>query len=131
VLQTYRSHPAQLARIRDTVRDLAVQAGLQRGRIEDLVLAISEAAANAIVHSGSGRLTVSWEVTDDRVVVEVRDEGVFRKRVPMPELDGVGGHGIPLMMALVDEVSVREGTAVAPGTVVRMVVGRGSQAATG
>jgi anti-sigma regulatory factor (Ser/Thr protein kinase) len=39
----------------------------------------------------------------------------------MPELDGQGGHGIPLMMALMDEVVVREGTEETPGTLVRLV----------
>lgn len=39
----------------------------------------------------------------------------------MPEFDGGGGHGIPLMMALMDEVVVREGTEEDPGTLVRLV----------
>jgi hypothetical protein len=35
--------------------------------------------------------------------------------------DGLGGNGIPLMTALMDEVSVRRGTARRPGTDVRLV----------
>ena len=53
--------------------------------------------------------------------VEVRDLGVFKKRVLMPEVGDQGGHGIPLMMALVDEVTIHEGTSREPGTLVRLV----------
>jgi len=46
----------------------------------------------------------------------VADGGVFRRRVPLPEVDGEGGHGIQPMMAVIDEVTVREGTTARPGT---------------
>lgn len=131
MLQSFRAHPAQLARIREHIRALAGGSGVPPRRLEDLILAVSEAAANAIVHSGSDRIDVGWEAKPEVIVVEVRDRGVFRKHVAMPEVEGVGGHGIPLMMALLDEVSVREGTTRSPGTVVRMVLRLGSQAATG
>ena len=52
--------------------------------------------------------------------VMVQDEGVFDRKVPVPELDGTAGRGIPIMLALVDEVTIREGTPVRPGTQVRL-----------
>ena len=64
---------------------------------------------------------MGWWSDGERIEVEIRDEGIFRRRVPMPEFDGGGGHGIPLMMALMDEVVVREGTETDPGTLVRLV----------
>ena len=51
----------------------------------------------------------------------MRDRGTFVRRVPIPEFDRTSGHGIPLMMALMDEVGVKEGTTRAPGTTVRLV----------
>jgi anti-sigma regulatory factor (Ser/Thr protein kinase) len=96
-----------------------------------LVLAVSEAGANAIQHSGTDAVVVAWESRDGRIDVEVRDRGLFRRRVPMPEVEGVGGHGVPLMMALVDELSIREGTPERPGTVVRLTVHVASSRAAG
>jgi hypothetical protein len=43
----------------------------------------------------------------------------------MSEVEGQGGHGIPLMMALVDEVTIHEGTSREPGTLVRLTKCRG------
>jgi anti-sigma regulatory factor (Ser/Thr protein kinase) len=121
LVRSFPAHPSRLSEIRTFVRKQARQAELSTDASDDLALAVSEASANAILHAGGAMLTVSWEADGERVLVEVRDEGVFRRRVPMPELDGGGGHGIPLMMALMDEVVVREGTEEAPGTLVRLV----------
>ena len=52
----------------------------------------------------------------------MEDDGIFRRRVPMPEVDGEGGHrGIPLMMALLDQVSISGGTESKPGTRIKLV----------
>ena len=50
---------------------------------------------------------------------------MFLRRVPIPEIDRTRGHGIPLMMALMDEVGVSEGSDRRPGTTVRLVKCRG------
>ena len=55
------------------------------------------------------------------VEIEVEDDGVFRRRIPAPEFDGQGHRGIPLMMALLDQVSISGGTEARPGTLVRLV----------
>jgi serine/threonine-protein kinase RsbW len=131
VVEAFRAHPSQLTEIRARIRELATQSGLSEDRIDDLVLAVSEACANAIVHSGSDQIGLVWRELDGRIEIQVEDAGIFRRRVPMPEVDGVGGHGIPLMMALVDEIAIREGTARRPGTRVRLVVNQRSAASTG
>lgn len=74
-----------------------------------------------MLHTSSPSIRVTWRLDGPCVSVEVRDAGVFRRRAPMPEIQGKGGHGIPLMMALVDEMTIREGTATRPGTMVRLV----------
>lgn len=119
-----RTFPAQkqvLAEIREFVRRLAEQAGLADEITEDLVLAVSEACANAVIHSGSASLDVEWLLRAGRVQVEVRDQGIFRSRVRLQSVEGPGGFGIPLMAALTEELTIEEGTERRPGTRVRLV----------
>jgi len=89
--------------------------------VEDLTLAVSEACANSIIHTTSPDVRVTWTPIGECVEVQIRDRGVFKRRVFMPEIDGRASHGIPLMMALVDELTIREGTSARPGTLVRLV----------
>jgi anti-sigma regulatory factor (Ser/Thr protein kinase) len=121
VVQSFRAHPSALYKIRRFVRDRAGDASLPAQMVEDLTLAVSEACANSIIHTTTPDVRVSWTASGDCVEVEVRDRGIFKRRVRMPEIDGRGSHGIPLMMALVDELSFREGTPAHPGTTVRLV----------
>jgi anti-sigma regulatory factor (Ser/Thr protein kinase) len=120
-IHSFRAHPSALYEIRQFVRQLAADAELPAQATNDLVVAVSEACANSMLHTSSSKIKVSWATQNNCVEIKIRDEGVFRRRVPMPELDGKGGHGIPLMMALVDEISIREGTVGKPGTLVRLV----------
>jgi serine/threonine-protein kinase RsbW len=119
-----RTFPARkefLADIRGFIRTLAEGAGLSDQTTEDLVLAVSEACGNAVLHSGSRRVEVEWSRGDERVQVEIRDQGIFRSRVRLPSVEGPGGFGIPLMAALTEELEIREGTRRRPGTRVRLV----------
>jgi serine/threonine-protein kinase RsbW len=103
------------------VRAVAADAGLTERITEDLVLAVSEACANAVLHSGSPDVRVGFTLHSDRVEVDVRDRGRFRPRVRLPEVDGPGGFGIPLMAALTEELVIEEGTGPRPGTRVVLV----------
>jgi anti-sigma regulatory factor (Ser/Thr protein kinase) len=89
--------------------------------LEDLTLAVSEACANSIIHTTSPDVRVTWTTTGECVEIEVLDRGIFKRQVRMPEITGQGSHGIALMMALVDELTIREGTPHRPGTLVRLV----------
>jgi anti-sigma regulatory factor (Ser/Thr protein kinase) len=85
-------------------------------RAGDLVLAVHEAAMNAVEHAygpGAGTVEVRVARAGARVEVEVRDGGRWRE----PHRHGDRGRGLPLMRTLVDDVSVEPGDA---GTVVRM-----------
>lgn len=107
----------ELHQTRALVAEQATAAGLRRERVEDLVLAISELATNAIRHGrGSGVLRV-WTLPD-RVVCQVDDGGHIRdplagRRLPTP--DAAGGIGLWAVNQLCDLVEVRStsnGTAV-------------------
>jgi anti-sigma regulatory factor (Ser/Thr protein kinase) len=120
-VKSFRAHPSALFEIRQFVRDRAAAAALSDQLTNDLLLAVSEAAANSIIHTTTADIQLKWAIEADCVEIEVRDRGVFRKRVLMPEVEGHGGHGIQLMMALVDRVTIEEGTQRRPGTLVRLV----------
>jgi anti-sigma regulatory factor (Ser/Thr protein kinase) len=121
VMHSFRAHPSALFEIRRFVREQAGESSLPAQAVEDLTLAVSEACANSIIHTTSPDVRVTWVTKGECVEIEIRDRGIFKRHVPMPELDGRGNHGIPLMMALVDELSIREGTPSRPGTRVRLV----------
>jgi anti-sigma regulatory factor (Ser/Thr protein kinase) len=121
VTRKFRAHPSALFEIRQFVRSLAEGETLSQQMTGDLLVAVSEACANSILHTNTREIWVTWRRSDRCVEVEVLDEGIFRRRVRMPEVEGPGGHGISLMMALVDELSIREGTPASPGTRVRLV----------
>ena len=99
--------------------------------LDAIVYAVSEAVSNAAEHAyppgSSGRVVVAARIEDairtsagpTRLVrVSVRDEG--RWRVPPPTDEG-RRRGLPLMAALMDDVSVRRGSDPRAGTEVAMV----------
>ena len=117
----FPSDPSALSEIRRYIRNTGLKAKLAWEAAEELTLAVSEAAANAIRHTQTPSVLVAVTRDGNCVVVEVRDEGVFDSSLPVPELDGPSGRGILLMTAFVDEVAINEGTPQEPGTTVRLV----------
>ena len=118
-----RAFPADAAALRDIrkfIRERAAQDDVPGPLADDIVLAVSEASTNAIVHTATGEVKVRWRKHDDTVYVWVCDQGVFREKAGTPQLDGLGGRGIPLMQALMDDVTLRRVTERRPGTVVCM-----------
>ena len=120
VSRTFPALPSALYEVRKFIREEAEQAGLSAATVNDVVLAVSEACANAVLHSGSAEMDVSFRKSSGCVEIAVQDHGRFVRRVPIREFDRTSGHGIPLMMALMDEVSFREGSERKPGTLVRL-----------
>jgi serine/threonine-protein kinase RsbW len=119
--KTFPSRTADLHLIRSYIREEAERASLPAEVTRDLVLAVSEACANAALHSGSDETRVQLLTGDGRVECIVEDSGIFSRRIPVPELGSRGGRGIPLMMALMDEFTICEGNDGDPGTLVRLV----------
>jgi anti-sigma regulatory factor (Ser/Thr protein kinase) len=118
VSRTFPALPSALYEVRKFLREESDSAGLTSALANDIILAVSEACANAVLHSGSSEMEVTWLWTGDCVEISVTDHGFFVRRVPLPEVEQTRGHGIPLMMALMDEVSVREGSKRNLGTTV-------------
>jgi len=120
VIRPFRAHPSSLYQVRQFIRQQAEEAELSSETTDDLLLAVSEACVNAVLHSSSRTVKVSWRHYGGCAEVLVADEGTFQRRVPMPEIDGPSGRGILLMMAVMDEVAIHEGTPRSPGTQVRL-----------
>jgi serine/threonine-protein kinase RsbW len=116
-----RSFPAQSSSLRDIRRWIedAGRLSLDPGELNDLKLAVTEACANAVRHSGSTSFVVSVDRSDGCIEVTVHDEGVFREA--LAPFDGDDAHrGLSLIAQVVDEFSVRPGTRESKGTTVRM-----------
>ena len=77
-----------------------------------VVLAVNEAAANAIEHgyrNGEGRVEVAGDLLDHELRMSVVDHGDWRPGHPDP----ARGRGLPLMRTLMDDVDIEPLT---PGT---------------
>jgi serine/threonine-protein kinase RsbW len=120
ITSTFPATPEALTEVRAFLRRQASAAGLSEAVTDDLLLAVSEACTNAVLHSGSDEFDVEWRDGPRAVEVVVHDRGTFRRRVRVTEVEGPGGFGIPLIAALTDRVEISEGTASDPGTRVRM-----------
>ena len=118
-----RVFPADRRQVGEVRRFIAAcaEAAEMSDVLPDLLIAASEAAANAILHSGTREFRVIWRSTEDLVEITVEDDGMFVDRVPLPEIDGIAHRGISLMAAAMDELSLVEGRTGRPGTRVKMV----------
>lgn len=109
--------PAQLAQLRRALGNWLESVGVSDDAAKAVVLATSEAAANAIEHAyhsdGEGVTTVHAVSEAGELHVSVRDHGRWRA----PSLPGDRGRGRFLMRAVMDEVTTDHD---ATGTVVRM-----------
>lgn len=118
--RVFRAVPDSLHDVREFLRERCREAGISGTPADDILLAVSEACSNAVLHSRSQVFQVIWRFRSDRAEARVRDQGRFSLG---PRADGeiLGGNGIPLMTALMDEVAVRRGTTRRRGTDVRLV----------
>lgn len=108
-----------LSRVRALVAERARRAGLSQDRVHDLVLAVSELAANAVRHGSGGGLLRVWD-RPDRLICQVEDRGhildpLAGRRRPVEH--GAGGLGLWTVNQLCDLVEVRTGDG---GTTVRV-----------
>jgi anti-sigma regulatory factor (Ser/Thr protein kinase) len=109
----------RLGELRHFVDEQARELGLGLARVEDLVLAANELAANSLRHGGGKGVLRIWRA-GGAVVCEVDDEGridqplVGRQR---PRADQVRGRGLWLANQVCDLVQVRSGAA---GSTVRL-----------
>jgi anti-sigma regulatory factor (Ser/Thr protein kinase) len=112
--------PASLAIIRAHLRTWLPTAAVNPATAADVLLAVGEAAANAVEHAAEGavrnvELEVTARATNSGLALTVKDNG--RWHAPQPSAAGRRGHGRRLMSALVDHVTI---TPTPHGTTVEM-----------
>jgi serine/threonine-protein kinase RsbW len=89
--------------------------------VQDLQLAVTEACANSIRHSGTEEIRVSIATIGTCLEIVVEDDGVYRMTLPVVEGEAQSHRGMYLMAAMVDDFSLHRGTEVRAGTTVRLV----------
>ena len=109
------AQPGALSPLRATLRRWLVRAGANDTELYEILTACGEACTNAIRHA-SGPLRSDFEVeaivVEDGVEISVRDQGTWRER-----RGDVGGRGLPIMEAYLDELTINRSPT---GTEVRM-----------
>jgi serine/threonine-protein kinase RsbW len=102
-----RAERVHLADIRRFVEEVGADISLDLERVFDLKVAVSEACANVVEHAGceTESLEVCARFESPRLTFTVRDTGCFRTPSPAREAFSNRGWGLPLMVALMDEVS--------------------------
>jgi anti-sigma regulatory factor (Ser/Thr protein kinase) len=99
-------HSAPGAALREAIDGLGERYGLGAEQLFELKVAATEALTNALRGASSERgVDVSLGVREDAVEIEVQNNGTFELGDPaLFDIESEGGRGIPLMIALVDEV---------------------------
>jgi anti-sigma regulatory factor (Ser/Thr protein kinase) len=116
IFHTYRT---DLAKVRALVLQQGRAAGLTESRATDLVLAVSEVAANTLRHTQSAGTLTIWRQPGE-LVCQTQDQGTIAdplagQRRPGP--DATGGHGLWLVYQVCDLVELRSDET---GTTIRM-----------
>ncbi len=112
-------YTTDLASIRVVVQRYAVKAGLSEARAIDLVLAVSEVAANTVRHAKSPGILQIWYDADE-IVCQLHDEGMITDPLAgqrQPSLEARGGHGLWIVNEVCDQVELRSDET---GTTIRL-----------
>lgn len=99
-----------LPALRRLLADYGVDLGEPRERVDELVLAASEVATNALRHGGATGSEVGVWSDDDEIVCQIRDSGDWRPD-PLagwlpPAAGSGGGWGLPIARQLCDAVEI-------------------------
>jgi anti-sigma regulatory factor (Ser/Thr protein kinase) len=104
--------PESAQHARAIVRDVASELHLDGATTFDLMLATTEAFANAIEHGepcDPRGIRLRIEDVDNGLGIEVRDCGDSSGPPRSSKLSGEGGRGLPIIAALMDGVDVAPG----------------------
>lgn len=113
-------YTTNLSEVRILAETQAREAGLAADRVTDLVIAVSEIAANTVRYAHSPGSIQIWS-DDGEIICEMRDGGVIADpdsagRQP-PSADASGGHGLWLVRQICDKVEL---SSDADGTIIRL-----------
>ncbi len=115
---TIPAKPEYITLSRLALSGLARVRALPEETLADLKLALTEACSNSVRHAydgGEGHVAISFELRDDRLVVEVADDGTgFDAEAAATNGDAdaelsEGGLGIAIIRSIADEVEIGGG----------------------
>ncbi|MFD0716028.1 anti-sigma B factor RsbW [Paenibacillus sp. GCM10027626] len=108
--------------VRVCLYGIATKIGFSYEDIEDMKVAVSEACNNAVLHgsqaSENNSIEICFKHSDAKIVIKIKNKGstfahneALDKANPLPSMTNIsdlpiGGLGLYLMQALMDEVSV-------------------------
>jgi anti-sigma regulatory factor (Ser/Thr protein kinase) len=124
---TVTARPEQIAMLRSVVTEYAQHAGVADGRLDDVRLAVSEAATNAVMHAyrerEPGEIRVRALVDADGVLtITVEDDGFG----PLPRPDSPGlGLGLPTIASVADAIELSAGHGAGARLCIRFGTGGG------
>lgn len=99
--------PQSLVELRHGLRRWLEQPHVPAAVVDDLLLAVTEAATNAIEHghdgTGHGTVTVTASITRGQVWLTVADAGTWRPPTPQPTHHG---RGLPIVRTVMDETEI-------------------------
>ena len=101
--------PASAPEARAVVRAAAAELRLDGPTTWDLLLATTEAVANAVEHGKPcepGGIYLCLEARDGTIWIEVRDCGCFPVEPRSRKPDDQGGRGMPIIATIMDEFEV-------------------------
>lgn len=113
------TYSTDLSVVREFVTRRAQAAKLPEPKVIDLVLAVSELAANTVRHTGRPGTLDIWQEGKE-IVCMIRDKGTITDPLAgrlRPGLDGLNGHGLWLVHQVCDLVELRSGSS---GTTIRL-----------
>jgi len=105
--------PASVRAARSLVRQAATEAGLDDACTWDLMLATSEAVANAIEHGTAWPnqcILLTTTPSSRGLRIEVCDRGTFAEAPKPGALEATCGRGIRIIRAVVDHLEVENGS---------------------
>jgi anti-sigma regulatory factor (Ser/Thr protein kinase) len=101
--------PASAPEARAIVRDAASELRLDGSTTWDLMLATTEAVANAVEHGkpcDPRGIYLALEAHDGTIGIEVRDCGCFPTEPRTSKPDQQGGRGMPIIATIMDKLEV-------------------------
>lgn len=110
--ESYAVRPKSARQARRNVAEFAMLSGFEANEIDDIVVAVGEAVANAIEHSGSSpNFSVHAEADEKQLAIRIEDDGkgfeFDRSSVSRPAI-AERGRGIYLMNHFMDRVELEK-----------------------
>jgi anti-sigma regulatory factor (Ser/Thr protein kinase) len=98
--------------VRRAFADQLTEAGVPPECRDDAMLVLSELVSNAVKHAAplpDGQITVSWQVADDVLHVEITDGGSgTRPSASVAVLSALGGRGLDIVRMVASQWGVTE-----------------------